>query len=116
MKTVTTTTSTLLAALVAAASACAPQDPFGDEVGETEQAVYDPANPPNPVATDDCNDSTHAGQTWSSTSSAHLVAWTLPGTDAEGDVAGILAAREAAYTDITTRLGITSNPTINVYL
>ena len=85
-------------------------------MGETEQAVYDPANPPTPVATDDCNDPNHAGQSWSSTSSAHLVAWTLPGTAAESDVASILAAREAAYTDITTRLGITTEPTITVYL
>jgi hypothetical protein len=112
-----TTRFTLSLAALTAFSACAPEgELLEDSLGETEQAVYDPANPPNPVATDDCNDSTHAGQTWSSTSSAHLVAWTLPGTDAEGDVAGILAAREAAYTDITTRLGITSNPTINVYL
>ena len=113
-----TTTKTSLLAVLVAAQACNPSSSIEDEIdlGETEQAVYDPANPPAPVATNDCDDPTHAATPYSSTSSGHFVAYYIPGTAAESDLAGILAAREAAYTDITTALGITTEPTISLYL
>lgn len=103
---------------LAASTACAgpATDSIEDEVGETEQALYDPANPPTPVATDQCDEQSYPGATWSSQSSAHITAYYIDGTAAATDVAGILAAREAAYAAITSALGITSEPIISVYL
>ena len=102
-----------------AASACASDDTQAEDeadVGETASELYDPASPPAAVATDACDDSTYAGESWSSTSSDHFTAWYLPGTAAEADAATILAVREAAYADIRTQLGIVETPTIDVYL
>ncbi|HEU5060829.1 MAG TPA: hypothetical protein VFU21_30070 [Kofleriaceae bacterium] len=117
MKNVTTTTS--LAALLAMAAACSqtpPLDSIEDELGESEHAVYDPANPPAPVATDACDDPSYPGAAWASQSSAHVTAYYIAGTAAETDAAAILAAREAAYGAITSALGIAATPTISVYL
>jgi hypothetical protein len=113
----TTKTFSLLAAL-AAAQACNPSSMLEDEpdVGQAEQAVYDPANPPTPVVTDACDDSTYAGTSYASTASGHFVAYYIPGTAAESDLASIFAAREAAYTDITHQLGLLVSPTISIYL
>jgi hypothetical protein len=111
-----TTNFTLPLAAFVAFSGCTPTDSIEDEVGEIEEAIYDPSNPPTPVATDGCDDPTYAGATWSSQSSAHVVAYYIPGTAAESDIAAILAAREAAYADITSELGISTAPTISLYL
>jgi hypothetical protein len=105
---------------LAACTACTSGVPLDaseeDAVGESEHALYDPANPPTPVATDACDDPSYPGATWSSQSSAHVTAYYIPGTAAETDIAAILAAREAAYADITGALAITATPTISVYL
>ena len=113
-----TTTKTSLLAVLVAAQACNPSSSIEDdiELGETEQAVYDPSNPPAPVATDACDDPTYAGTDYASTASGHFVAYYIPGTAAQTDLASILAAREAAYADITSKLSITTEPTITLYL
>jgi hypothetical protein len=106
-------------AALAAAAGCGlePSTDVGlTDVGESDHAIYDPADPPAPVATDACDESTHAADAWASSSSAHFTAYYLPGTAAETDIGSILAAREAAYTDIQNKLGIASSPTITVYL
>ncbi len=110
------TTKTVSLAAMAALCACTQTDAIEDEVGQTEEAIYDPAQPPTPVATDACDDPTYAGTPWSSQSSAHMVAYYFPGTAAEQDVAAILAAREAAYADISSKLALSVSPTISVYL
>ncbi len=92
------------------------QDAVSEEAGEEVLEVYDPANPPAALATDDCNDPDYAGVDWLSTSSSHFTAYYLPGTAAETDIADILARREAAYSSIRTALGLTSEPTIEIYL
>jgi hypothetical protein len=116
MTTTPTMKRTLFLALVAS-TACSTTDMLENEdVGESEQALYDPANPPAPVATDACDDPSYPGATWSSQSSAHVTAYYIAGTAAETDAAAILAAREAAYTAISTELGLSVTPTISVYL
>jgi len=114
----TPTKKQLLFLALAASTACTGSAPdmLEDEVGQTEQALYDPANPPAPVATDACDEASFPGATWSSQSSAHITAYYIDGTAAQTDIAAILAAREAAYGAITTALGISDNPTITVYL
>lgn len=115
----TKTNNRMFLAALAAVTACnldTPSDDGDVAVGETEQAIYDPANPPTPVATDACDEPSHSGDAWLSSSSAHFTAYYLPGTAAESDIAGILAAREAAYTDIQTKLGIATSPTVTLYL
>ena len=113
-----TTTKTSLLAVLVAAQACNPSSSIEDdiELGDSEHAVYDPANPPAPVATNACDDDTHAATPYASTAQGHFVAYYIPGTTAETDLASIFAAREAAYADITAKLGITTEPTISVYL
>jgi hypothetical protein len=105
-------------AALAAVTACDPNTSIEDNVSveETAHAVYDPADPPTPVATDACDEPSHSGDAWLSSSSAHFTAYYLPGTAAQTDIAGILAAREAAYTDIQSKLGIAASPTITLYL
>ncbi len=61
-------------------------------------------------------DPSYPGATWSSQSSAHVTAYFIPGTVAEGDIAVILAAREAADTPITSALTLSATPTISVYV
>jgi len=114
----TTKLRTSLLAALAAASACNPSSMLEDEneLGQTEEALYDPSNPPTPVATDDCTDPTYAGTDYVSTAAGHFVAYYIPGTAAETDVASILAAREAAYADISAKLNLATSPTISIYL
>ncbi len=113
-----TTTMTSLLAVLVAAQACNPSSSIEDdsELGQTEQAVYDPADPPAPVATDACDDDTYAATPYTSTASGHFIAYYIPGTVAEADLSSIFAAREAAYADITGKLGIATAPTISIYL
>lgn len=103
---------------LAASTACtgAPVDSIEDDVGETEHAIYDPANPPTPVATDACDEPSFPGATWSSQSSAHVTLYYIAGTAADTDSAAILAAREAAFTNIAAALGVTPPGPIAVYL
>ena len=111
--------SSLLALLVGAAACdmeAYPTDGEELDVGETEQEIYSPTSPPAPVATDLCDESSFAGTDWVFSSSAHFTAYYLPGTDAERDIATILAKREAAYENIRAALGIAASPTITVYL
>lgn len=116
--TTTPTVNRFLFLALAATTACtdAPVDSIEDDIGESDHALYDPANPPAPVATDACDESSYPAATWLSQSSAHITAYYIAGTAAESDVASVLAAREAAYASITTALGVTSEPTISVYL
>jgi hypothetical protein len=106
----------LLSGVVACDMDMAAPDELEDDIGETSEELYDPANPPAAVATDMCDESTFADTTWSSQSSAHFVAYYLPGTEAERDVASILSRREIAYASIRSALGLTVEPTISIYL
>lgn len=111
-----------LLALLAGATACdmeglsTESGDDADSVGETAQELYDPANPPAPVATDACDDSTYSGVEWESHTSAHFIVNVLPGTAAQADIGTILARREQAYTAIRAALGAAAEPTITVYL
>ena len=112
-----TTTRTSLLAVLVAAQACNPSSSIEDdiELGETEQAATGPVTP-TPLAPEACDDPTYVETPYSSTSSGHFTAYYIPGTAAEGDLAAIFAAREAAYADITSKLGVTTEPTISIYL
>ena len=109
-----------LITLLLAAAACDVDGMTTDiddlDVGETEQELYDPANPPTPVSTDGCDEPSFSDVDWLSSSSAHFTAYYLPGTEAERDIATILAKREAAYENIRAALGIAVTPTIAIYL
>ena len=110
-----TTTRTSLLAVLVAAQACNPSSSIEDdiELGETEQAV---SAPTSALAPADCDLPDYTATAYSSTSSGHFTAYYIPGTAAESDLAAIFAAREAAYADITGKLGVATEPTISIYL
>ncbi len=76
------------------------------------------ANPPRPVApaVDGCDEPDFAGVDWQARSEGHFVIHYLPGTAAERDFESIVTCREAAYARIRTRLALTAEPVIDVYL
>lgn len=116
----------LAPALVLALSACAVDPVVDEETDPTrdlpspdfdlgDDAPVDPA-PMTPIATDMCDEPMFQDATWHDSTSDHFTLHYLPGTAADQDKWKIVERLEGAYTEITSALGITTEPKITVNL